>query len=155
MLEPKTFAGDSGDFATRLDERKRDACKLARLIETAAMESRQAAYETWLAKVRDPFNCRPDYGGTVPAPLPPGESGAIAEIPRRTSFPTKPASAAKNHAWPGLRRDGSPAQALSVWRRYQRLPPPVRRLLDPAANALKRLVRPLVRPPRPSELGGK
>ena len=59
-LEPETFAADSRDFAARLDDRKRDACKLARLIETAAMESRQAAYEGLLAKVRDPFGCRPN-----------------------------------------------------------------------------------------------
>ncbi|MGA2255471.1 MAG: glycosyltransferase family A protein [Thermoguttaceae bacterium] len=86
LLEPETFAADSRDFAARLEDRKRDTCKLARSIETAAMESRHAAYETLLAKVRDPFACRPVYGGTLRMSLPPGEPGQIAEIPRRKTF---------------------------------------------------------------------
>ena len=85
-LEPETFAADSLDFAARLDDRKRDTCKLARLIETPAMESRHAAYEGLLAKVRDPFGCRPVHGGTQPASWPAGESGAIARIPRRRTL---------------------------------------------------------------------
>ncbi len=85
-LEPKTFAADSRDFAARLEDRKRDTCKLARLIETADTGSCHAAYETRLAKVRDPFARRPVYGGASPASLPPGEPGEIAGIPRRMTF---------------------------------------------------------------------
>jgi hypothetical protein len=62
VLEPEAFAADSREFAARLEERKRDTCKLARLIETAALERRHAAYEGLLAKVRDPFARRPPYG---------------------------------------------------------------------------------------------
>jgi hypothetical protein len=100
LLEPEAFAADSREFAARLEERKRDTCKLARLIETAALESRHAAYEGLLAKVRDPFACRPGYGtpgtrypwsgsattttGTwCPTWCPPGE---IAQMPRRMAF---------------------------------------------------------------------
>ena len=99
VLEPGKFAGDSRDFAALLEDRKRDTCKLARLIETAAVESRQAAYETLLAKVRDPFGCRPAYGRTSPAPPQPGESAEIGKIARRRSFLTTARSVAESHPW--------------------------------------------------------
>ena len=81
------------DFAARFEERKRDTCKLARLIETQALESRQAAYETLLAKVRDPFCPVPVYGAG-PAPLRAGEPVEIAQI---EAFLEK--TAATRHAW--------------------------------------------------------
>ncbi len=78
-LEPKLFAADSRDFAARLEERKRDTCRLARLIETAAMESCHADFETRLAKVRDPFARRPGYGGTNSAEVP-GRAAFLKKI---------------------------------------------------------------------------
>ena len=54
----EVFEADSRDFENCFEDRKKDARKLARLIETAALENRQATYERVLANVRDPHGCR-------------------------------------------------------------------------------------------------
>jgi hypothetical protein len=148
VLEPETFAADSRDFAARFEERKRDTCKLARLIETQALESRQAAYEALLAKVRDPF-CRGPVYGAGPAPLRAGEPVEIAQI---KAFLKK--TAATRHPWARNIVAAARARAQLARQRYQRLPLPVRRLFDPVVNVLKRLAALLVRP-QPIELGVK
>jgi SAM-dependent methyltransferase len=55
---PEIIDADSRDFTDRLEDRKRDARRLARLIETAAVEKRQASHETLLARVRDSHGYR-------------------------------------------------------------------------------------------------
>ena len=58
MLEPKAFAADSNEFTERLEDRKRDARKLAHRIETAALNDRLAFHEDLLAKIRDSYSYR-------------------------------------------------------------------------------------------------
>jgi len=63
---PDVFEHDTRDFMESLEERKRDARKLAQLIETAAVENRQASHETLLARVHDPYSYR-QYCGSPSA----------------------------------------------------------------------------------------
>jgi len=62
VLNPEVFEADSRDFVECFEDRKRDARRLARRIETAALESRQAEHETLLARFRDPYRYRQPYG---------------------------------------------------------------------------------------------
>ena len=85
-LEPETFAADSRDFAARLEDRKRDTCKLARWIETPAMESRHAAYAACWRKsaIRSPA----DRFTAVRSPASgrPASRARLRGIPRRRTL---------------------------------------------------------------------
>ncbi|MGA2256524.1 MAG: glycosyltransferase, partial [Thermoguttaceae bacterium] len=58
VLDPEALAADSREFTERLDDRKRDARKLARLIEMAALNNRLAFHENSLAEIRDSYSYR-------------------------------------------------------------------------------------------------
>ncbi|MGO8750261.1 MAG: methyltransferase domain-containing protein [Thermoguttaceae bacterium] len=62
VLDPEALDNDAREFSERFEDRKRDARKLARLIETAALDNRLAAGEHLLAKIRDSYSYRPQCG---------------------------------------------------------------------------------------------
>jgi len=68
-LDKAAHDHDTGEFTRRLEDRKRDARKLARLIETAAVDNRLALYDRSLAGVRDSHSYRPqcNISGGVPS----------------------------------------------------------------------------------------
>lgn len=146
MPNAEVFEADSRDFENCFEDRKKDARKLARLIETAALENRQATYERVLANVRDPHGCRRYFVAL-------GRRSA-AGWPAQIALGMKSKLAAIVNGRPCAVRTGAAREkATSAWRRYKRLPAAIHAICDPPANLLKRLVRLLLVPAEQVGLG--
>lgn len=92
VLNPEALENDSREFTERLEDRKRDARKLAGLIETAARDNRLAAHANMVADIHDSYSYRPRCS------VAPAADGAGGGAARRATVAVVTSDLRRGHA---------------------------------------------------------